>query len=146
MEDVYWTFSYSPVTDESGIIAGVFVTCSETTDKVLSFKELSNSNSEQQSLNEEISAINEELITGNEELTEANSALVTAQKQLEESLKDLQESEERFRLMSENVDIMIGVADENGNATYFNKAWTNMTGKSIGELLKFGWAETDPSR
>ena len=34
MEDVYWTFSYSPVTDESGGIAGVFVTCSETTEKV----------------------------------------------------------------------------------------------------------------
>ena len=27
MEDGYWTFSYSPVEDESGEIAGVFVTC-----------------------------------------------------------------------------------------------------------------------
>lgn len=34
MEDVYWTFSYSPVNDESGKPAGVFVTCNETTDKV----------------------------------------------------------------------------------------------------------------
>ncbi|MBP6730716.1 MAG: PAS domain-containing protein, partial [Chitinophagales bacterium] len=34
LEDVYWTFSYSPVSDESGIVAGVLVTCSETTDKV----------------------------------------------------------------------------------------------------------------
>jgi PAS domain S-box-containing protein len=31
MEDVYWTFSYSPVIDESGKPGGVFVTCSETT-------------------------------------------------------------------------------------------------------------------
>ena len=34
VEDVYWTFSYSPVKDESGQPAGVFVTCSETTEKV----------------------------------------------------------------------------------------------------------------
>ncbi|WP_428327991.1 PAS domain S-box protein [Mucilaginibacter sp.] len=141
MEDVYWTFSYSPVTNEKGVIAGVFVTCSETTEKVISFRELSNSNVEQQSLNEEMSAINEELITGNEELTEANAQLLHTQNELTATLKYLQESEARFRLMSENVDIMISVADEDGKAVYFNKAWANLTGKSMDELLEFGWAE-----
>lgn len=34
LEDVYWTFSYSPVSDETGHPAGVFVTCTETTKKV----------------------------------------------------------------------------------------------------------------
>ncbi len=34
MEDVYWTFSYSPVNDETGKTAGVFVTCVETTQQV----------------------------------------------------------------------------------------------------------------
>ncbi|MEP6845321.1 MAG: PAS domain-containing protein [Panacibacter sp.] len=34
LEDVYWTFSYSPVNDESGKPGGVFVTCTETTAKV----------------------------------------------------------------------------------------------------------------
>lgn len=34
IEDVYWTFSYSPVCDETGDPAGVFVTCHETTEKV----------------------------------------------------------------------------------------------------------------
>jgi two-component system, OmpR family, sensor histidine kinase VicK len=34
MEDVYWTFSYSAVIDEEGRPAGVFVTCTETTEKV----------------------------------------------------------------------------------------------------------------
>lgn len=34
MEDVYWTFSYSPVHDESGKPAGVFITCNETTEQV----------------------------------------------------------------------------------------------------------------
>lgn len=44
IEDVYWTFSYSPVNDESGNIAGVLVTCTETTDKVNTLKSLQESN------------------------------------------------------------------------------------------------------
>ena len=40
LEDVYWTYSYSPVCDESGHPAGVFVTCRETTEKVISMKVL----------------------------------------------------------------------------------------------------------
>ena len=34
MEDVYWTYGYSPVRDEAGAIAGVLVVCSETTEQV----------------------------------------------------------------------------------------------------------------
>ena len=34
IEDVYWTFSYSPVSDETGKYAGVFVTTKETTGEV----------------------------------------------------------------------------------------------------------------
>lgn len=40
LEDVYWTFSYSPVEDEAGEIAGVFVTCTETTEKIKLLKKL----------------------------------------------------------------------------------------------------------
>lgn len=34
LEDVYWTYGYSPVFDEAGGVAGVLVTCSETTARV----------------------------------------------------------------------------------------------------------------
>lgn len=34
IEDIYWTFSYSPVFGDSGDINGVMVTCTETTKKV----------------------------------------------------------------------------------------------------------------
>ncbi|WP_462220237.1 PAS domain S-box protein [Ferruginibacter sp.] len=44
IEDVYWTFSYSAVNDESEKPAGVFITCSETTDKINAFKILSENN------------------------------------------------------------------------------------------------------
>ncbi|WP_428664280.1 PAS domain S-box protein [Runella sp.] len=44
LEDVYWTFGYSPVNDESGQPAGVLVTCTETTEKVINLKNLKESN------------------------------------------------------------------------------------------------------
>ncbi|WP_259069977.1 PAS domain S-box protein [Mucilaginibacter sp. X4EP1] len=34
MENIYATYSFSPVKDEAGSVAGVFVTCAETTEKV----------------------------------------------------------------------------------------------------------------
>ena len=40
MEDVYWTFSYSPVYGDDGSVNGVFVTCTETTEKVRNVKKL----------------------------------------------------------------------------------------------------------
>jgi PAS domain S-box-containing protein len=92
IEDVYWTFSYSPVNDESGKPAGVFVTCNETTEKVNTFKRI-------------------------------------------------EESEERFRTMAESTDVLIAVGDESSNATYFNKAWVDLTGRPMEDLLKFGWAD-----
>ena len=43
LEDVYWTFSYSAVSDESGSVAGVFVTCMETTEAVVGRKQIEES-------------------------------------------------------------------------------------------------------
>jgi PAS domain S-box-containing protein len=40
IEDVYWTFSYSPVKNESERVGGVLVVCNETTEKVKNFKTL----------------------------------------------------------------------------------------------------------
>lgn len=38
LEEVYWTFGYSPVYNDSGKIEGVLVVCTETTAKVLNFR------------------------------------------------------------------------------------------------------------
>jgi PAS domain S-box-containing protein len=35
LEDVYWTYGYSPVRDSEGVIRGTLVTCSETTGRVV---------------------------------------------------------------------------------------------------------------
>ena len=39
MEDTYWTFSFSPVKNESSNIGGVLLTCIETTQKILTINE-----------------------------------------------------------------------------------------------------------
>ncbi|MFD1605659.1 PAS domain S-box protein [Flavobacterium artemisiae] len=44
LEDVYWTFSYSPVNNEEGETAGVLVICNETTDKINILKKLEDTN------------------------------------------------------------------------------------------------------
>ena len=43
MEDVYWTFSYSPAKDETGKSVGVLVICTETTEKVNTLLEIKES-------------------------------------------------------------------------------------------------------
>ena len=51
----------------------------------------------------------------------------------------VEESEARFRTMAEGTDVMIAIGDETGAAVYFNEAWAEMTGRSVAELMKFGW-------
>ncbi|QKJ32320.1 PAS domain-containing sensor histidine kinase [Mucilaginibacter mali] len=46
LEDVYWTFSYSKVRDDKGDIAGVLVTCNETTEKVRSYNAIKRASQE----------------------------------------------------------------------------------------------------
>jgi len=92
LEDVYWTFSYSPVYNELDKPAGVFVTCTETTAQVLN-----------------------------------NRKLV--------------KSENLFRNMAEDSGILIAMADYTGNAIFFNRAWAELTGHPIEDLLVYGWLE-----
>jgi PAS domain S-box-containing protein len=44
IEDIYWTFSYSPVANDEGEVYGVMVICNETTEKVNLLKKLEESN------------------------------------------------------------------------------------------------------
>jgi PAS domain S-box-containing protein len=50
IEDVYWTFGYSPIRNDEGIIEGVLVICNETTKKVQTFKKLEESQKRFQNL------------------------------------------------------------------------------------------------
>ena len=51
-EQTWFTFSYSPVRDESGTVAGIFCACSETTQKVLVERAMRESEARLRELNE----------------------------------------------------------------------------------------------
>ncbi|HWF02184.1 MAG TPA: PAS domain S-box protein, partial [Candidatus Angelobacter sp.] len=53
LEDVYWTYSYSPIRDSQGKIHGTLVTCSETTEEVVGAKRLRESEARFRSLIEQ---------------------------------------------------------------------------------------------
>src|SRR5215469_12443496 len=54
----------------------------------------------------------------------------------------LRESEKRFRLMADAAPVMIVEADANQSATFFNKAWTTFTGRSLEQELGTGWIDS----
>ncbi|WP_247236831.1 PAS domain S-box protein [Telluribacter sp. SYSU D00476] len=53
----------------------------------------------------------------------------------------LAESEARFRTMAEEADILIAMSNEIGQTTYMNQAWTNLTGRSVADLMDRGWVD-----
>jgi PAS domain S-box-containing protein len=55
--------------------------------------------------------------------------------------RKVEESETLFRTMAEGTPVLIAVSDDTGNATYFNKAWTDLTGRPMQQLLQLGWAD-----
>jgi two-component system sensor histidine kinase VicK len=53
----------------------------------------------------------------------------------------VEESEARFRIMAEGTKIYIAMADEESNAIYFNQAWSRLTGRSVEDLMAYGWVD-----
>ena len=218
LEDVYWTFSYSPAYGDDGEISGVFVTCTETTAAVMNRHKLAESESYFRRLTDTTPAIlwitepnghcsylnkhwydqtgqteseaegfgwldathpddkkeagrlfleaNEKQIPfdalyrlrqkdgsyrwvidkgsprfdPNGEYEGIIGTVVNVHEQYSAELA-LTESETRFRTMADDSGILIAVSDETSNATYFNKAWTDLTGHSVEDLIAFGWAD-----
>ncbi|MCX3263927.1 PAS domain S-box protein [Pedobacter agri] len=147
----YFDFEYKAVKDESGQVICILHTAIDVTERFLK-KEAEERAAEkemalqrEQELNEELAATNEELLATNEELQVAQDKLSSLNNDLEERVlkrvRELSESEERFRTMAEGTDIFIAVGDETGNAIYFNKPWVELTGRSMNDLLEFGWAD-----
>ena len=102
LEDVYWTFSYSPVFDETGKPAGVLTTCMDTTGKVYNLKRLKESETRYRTLaaeleqqvqerTEELETINEELTVTNEELASANAELIETNDRFNRSNQSLEQ-------------------------------------------------------
>lgn len=102
-------------------------------------EELAASNEELTAMNEELSVTNEELLASNEHIMRLNAELQNNAQHLKQMVHNVTESEQRFKTMAEGTDVMIAVGDETGAATYFNDAWTKVTGLTNDELLKNSW-------
>jgi len=63
---------------------------------------------------------------------------ITAQRQ---ALLDLQESERRFRVVADLAPVMIWMADESMQVTYYNEMWLDFTGATMADSLGDGWGD-----
>ena len=61
-----------------------------------------------------------------------------SQRQIEQSLRA---SEARFRSLAENAPVFIWMAGQRNEAVYFNKPWSDFTGRPLEDDLGFGWME-----
>jgi signal transduction histidine kinase len=76
-EQTWFTFSYSPVRDESGRVAGIFCACTETTQKVLALRGLRELN---ETLERRVDAAVAEQLDHQDKLRKAEAALRQTQK------------------------------------------------------------------
>ncbi|TAE21763.1 MAG: PAS domain S-box protein [Cytophagales bacterium] len=69
--------------------------------------------------------------------------LVTGSETTEQVLarQKAEESEIRFQSMAEDSDILIAVSNEAGQSTYLNRAWAELTGRSVTDLMDRGWVD-----
>jgi two-component system sensor histidine kinase VicK len=158
LQTFYFDFEYRAIKNDAGKTICILHTAIDVSERVLRQQaveralEREEALQREQTLNEELAATIEELATTNEELVATNEELQETQETLHvlnnelelrvvERFNQLSESERRFRTMAEGTDIFIAVADESGNAIYFNKSWVKLTGRSMKDLLDFGWAD-----
>lgn len=134
LDECYFNIVYQPLVNEDGTVTSILQIASEVTNEIITQRQI-------QALNEELAATNEELAASNEELAATNEELLKSQENLIELNAQLIESEDRFRTMAQATDILIAVGDETSNAVFFNKAWTDKTGRSMKELMEFGWVD-----
>lgn len=151
LKTFYFDFEYRAVKDSNGKVIATLHSAVDVTDRFLKKEAIERAQEKEEALireqllNEELAATNEELNATNEELHTNREELKNLNVELEERVKsrvkDLMETEERFKTMAEGTDIFIAVGDETSNAIFFNKAWTNLTGRSMKDLLSFGWVD-----
>ncbi|GGH11454.1 PAS domain S-box protein [Pedobacter zeae] len=158
LKTFYFDFEYRAIKDNQGKTICILHTAVDVSERVLKHEALERAMEREEALQreqtlneelattvEELESTNEELVATNEELHETQEKLRLLNNDLElrvvERFNQLSESEQRFKTMAEGTDIFIKVDDEHGNAIYFNNLWTTLTGRSMNDLLAFGWAD-----
>lgn len=105
----------------------------------ISSKLLKNKQVAEDLLKKSYDELEDKVIERTSELKNVNESLVNEINNRIAVEKSLRESEKRFRELADSAPVLIWMADENMNATYFNKVWLDFTGKSIDEETGKGW-------
>lgn len=120
MEDIYWTFSYSPAYNDNGDIGGVLVTCIETTETVLSRKKIE----------EVVARRTEELQTAYTSLLQANEYFQNIINLFKEPLQVLEPVVENNQI----VDFRYKITNE-AYAAYAHTTPEKLQNKKVGEVF-----------
>lgn len=149
MQTFYFNFEYRAIKDTTGKTICVLHTAIDVTEQYNNRQALQKAVAQEQLfkaeqvLNEQLATANEELTATNEELFQSQEELSSTNEQLEKRIesrvKQLSESEARFKTMAEGTEMLIAVSDEHSNITYLNKAWAELTGLPVSQLLTLGW-------
>ena len=113
-EEVYWTFSYSPIADEIGNIEGILIACNETPQKV---------------------------IKSNNMLHSQKRFLKTAESSDIQADALLKKEGERFRNVANNAPVLIWMSDNRKFCHFFNSAWLEFTGRTLAQEQGQGWTQ-----
>ncbi len=132
LEDVYWNYSYSPVCEPDGTIAGTLVVCTETTEEVLALKRLRKSEHRFRRLIEEA---NIGVAIGNAEgkLTYLNPSILnllgyTSEDVQSERLGWKELTPPKFAALDRKA---INELEKYGKATPYEKAYISKDGRQI---------------
>ncbi|WP_162944607.1 ATP-binding protein [Flavisolibacter nicotianae] len=120
LEDVYWTFSYSPAYGDDGQVAGVLVTCMETTETVLA----------RQKVEDVVALRTAELETAHQSLLSANRYLQEILNLFNTPLQVLEPVFENGRI----VDFRYKLTNK-AYAAYANTTPENLQNKKVGDVF-----------
>jgi PAS domain S-box-containing protein len=156
LEDVYWTYGYTPIRD-AGSVAGVLITTLDTSARVrarsareteleLANQQLQDQAAELEVTNEELQASAAELEATNEELQATAAALTERTAQAEDAAAALADSERQWRTMLDAMPMLAWTAGADGSIEWYNAGWYAYTGTTPEEMAGWGWQRVhDPA-
>lgn len=81
-------------------------------------------------------------VEGRDELGQLCESVNEMLTDLERAEREARESERKFLVMADTAPVLIRICDDQGMGSFFNKAWTEFTGRSAHEEEELGWMES----
>jgi signal transduction histidine kinase len=141
-EEVYFTFSYSPVRDEAGGVAGMFCACTETTEKVLAERQLRATEAELRKANNALEVERELVKEANTRLSDEGDRLRDLFRQAPGFMAVLRGPDHVFELVNDAFFQLVGHREIEGRVV--REALPELEGQGFFELLDRVYATDEP--